>query len=81
MNHLYIASITTVLFCIFSILDKLYIVRTKPMPSTIIKNGGLVFGSTYLAIYCLQLLVQYKVLSGGKLPTPAFIGSPEFYIH
>ena len=78
MNHLYIASITAVIFCIFSVLDKLYIVKTRPTPSIIIKNCVLVFGSTYLAIYCLQLLVQYKVLPGGKLPTPAFIGSPEF---
>ena len=78
MNHLYIASITTVLFCIFSILDKLYIIKTNPTPSIIIKNGGLVFGSVYLAIYCLQLLIQYKVLSGEKMPTPAFIGNPEF---
>lgn len=78
MNHLYIASITAILFSIFSVLDKLYIVKIKPAPSTIIKNGGLVFCSVYLAIYCLQLLIQYKVLNGGKLPTPAFIGTPEF---
>ena len=44
----------------------------------LVKNGGIVFGSVYLAIYCLQLLVQYKILHAGKLPTPAFIGSPEF---
>ena len=78
MNNLYIASITAVIFTIFSILDKLYIVKTRPTPLTIIKNGGLVFGSTYLAIYCLQLLIQYKIIHAGKSPIPAFIGSPEF---
>ena len=36
--------------------DKLYIVKTRPMPSTIIKNGGLVFGSVYLAIYCSNII-------------------------
>jgi len=78
MNQLYIACITTILYSLFKLLDTLYISKTKPTPSIIIKNGGLVFCSVYLAIYCLQLLVHYKVLHAGKLPTPAFIGSPEF---
>ena len=78
MNKFYIACITTILYCLFKVLDTLYIAKTNPTPSIIIKNGGFVFGSVYLAIYCLQLLVQYKIISVGKSPTPAFIGSPEF---
>ena len=79
MNQLYIACITTILYSLFKILDTIYIAKkTKPTPSIIIKNGGLVFGSVYLAIYCLQLLVKYKIIHAGKSPIPAFIGSPEF---
>ena len=78
MNQLYIAGISAILYSLFKILDTLYIAKTRPKLSTIIKSGGLVFGSVYLAIYCLQLLVHYKILHAGKLPTPAFIGSPEF---
>jgi|TARA_A100001015_G_scaffold263093_1_gene309809 uncharacterized membrane protein YobD (UPF0266 family) len=78
MNQLYIACITTILYTLFKILDTIYIAKTKPKPSIIIKNGGFVFGSVYLAIYCLQLLVKYKIIHAGKLPIPAFIGSPEF---
>ena len=78
MNQLYIASLSAILYSLFKILDTLYLVKTNPKPSIIIKNGGLVFGSVYLAIYCLQLLVKYKILHAGKLPTPVFIGKPEF---
>ena len=78
MNNLYIACITTILYSLLKVLDALYIAKTNPKPSIVFKNGVLVFGSVYLAIYCLQLLVHHKVLQGGKLPTPAFIGSPEF---
>ena len=78
MNQLYIACISAILYSLFKFLDTLYIAKTRPQPSIIVKNGGIVFGSVYLAIYCLQLLVQYKILHAGKLPTPAFIGSPEF---